>query len=627
MLKINVSKLNSELIDGIKILSCFYAFKIDDGGIVLTEDKITDGFEIISDGKRCTIKYSEKVLFFTAFSYLLQYKKCSFSIKRQTIARRGIMRDSARNGILSVNGLKELATYSALLGYNYIQIYSEDLLDLDKYPYFGCYRGKYTKNEIKEMDDYCRKFGIELIPCIQTLAHLSHLFRYDAFDDVHDIADILLTDDENTYKLIETMIDFAAENFSSREINIGMDEAHLLGQGKYAEKFGDKQDRSDIFFNHLNKVAKICRSKGLKPSIWSDMVFKVAFDDKNQQAYTGVRSKITDSNLKHKLPENVKLIFWDYYHTEKNFYDEMFFSHYQLTDDIAFAGGAWTWSGFAPLNTVAENRLEPAILSVIENKCNDFLLTSWGDGGGECLCMNMASTMLFVAERLQGETEIKQLNERAKIIFGNSYEELKNIEIVNRTNYDSAREISSVCNPSKYLLYNDLFLGIMDAHTRPEMAKAYEKNSKILKKTIKNGNKLKIYIEPIYRLSRCLEIKSLLGVELYKAYKDKNIKKLKYILHKTLPKCIWRMDKFFEKYRKAYLNCNKNFGSEVMDIRFGGMKKRLENIKGRLSEYIEGKAKIIEELERKRFTPRSFDEKGKDIEYNSFSQSFTGGKI
>lgn len=624
MLKIDISKLDKDLIKGVKILSSFYHFKIGKGGIILFSEKISKGFEIENANNRCTIKHASKVLFFTAFSHLLQYKKKPFMVKRDTIKNLGIMRDSARNAVLSVDGLKELALYSAMMGYNYIEIYAEDLFELKEYPYFGLNRGRYTKEEIKEMDKYCQIFGVELVPCIQTLAHLPHLFRYDYFNDVHDIADILLIDEYKTYKLIDTLITFISQNFSSKRINIGMDEAHLFGQGQFAERFGNIRSRAELFLKHLNKVVEICRSKGFSPSIWSDMIFKVAFNVYSLQAYEGIQGEISEV-IKNNFPKGVQLIFWDYYNTDKKFYDTILSYHYLISHNIAFAGGVWSFSGFAPLNSISEERLSPAISSVIENKCNDFLLTSWGNGGGESHCMTAASTMLFVAEKLTGNCELKYLNERAKTIFGNTYEQLKSIEIVDRTSTKNGLKQGNVVNCSKYLLYNDPLLGIMDVHARMEMKQAYKENSKLLKKVAYGKGKLNRYFKPIYKLSRCLEIKSTLGLEITNAYQNQDVAKLKKIYRTVLPMCLKRVDGFFKEYRKTYLSCNKSYGVEVVDIRCGAIKKRIEYAKEKIKDYLDGKIENIEELEIKRFPPRSFDKVGEDIEYNSFSQSLTGG--
>ena len=138
-----------------------------------------------------------------------------------------------------------------------------------------------------------------------------------------------------------------------------------------------------------------------------------------------------------------------------------------------------------------------------------------------------------------------------------------------------------------------------------------------------NG-KLKEYIEPLYKLSRALEIKGALGLELSKAYKENNLELLKKLTQVDLTECIKRMDDFFSCYRTAYIKCNKSYGSEILDIRFGGMKHRLRRVYEILADYIDGKTDRIEEFEINRMPPRSFDKAGEDILYNSFCQCLTG---
>jgi hypothetical protein len=57
-----------------------------------------------------------------------------------------------------------------------------------------------------------------------------------------------------------------AECYSSRNINIGMDEAHLVGRGKYQDLHG-YCDRTELLVRHLEKVAQIAEKYGLNSSI------------------------------------------------------------------------------------------------------------------------------------------------------------------------------------------------------------------------------------------------------------------------------------------------------------------------------------------------------------------------
>ena len=67
------------------------------------------------------------------------------------------------------------------------------------------------------------KFGIELVPCIQTLAHLATTLRWGYADGMKDTGDILLIDEEKTYEFIEEMIKTSRECYKTDKIHNGMD--------------------------------------------------------------------------------------------------------------------------------------------------------------------------------------------------------------------------------------------------------------------------------------------------------------------------------------------------------------------------------------------------------------------
>lgn len=79
------------------------------------------------------------------------------------------MPDCSRNGVPTPDMLKRMIRTMALLGMNEIFLYTEDTYELPEYPYFGAFRGRFSKEELKECDAYGELFGICLVPCIQTL--------------------------------------------------------------------------------------------------------------------------------------------------------------------------------------------------------------------------------------------------------------------------------------------------------------------------------------------------------------------------------------------------------------------------------------------------------------------------
>ena len=119
--------------------------------------------------------------------------------------RLGTMIDCSRNAVMNVTSLKKWVDILADLGYTSLLLYMEDTYEVENQPYFGYMRGRYTREELKEIDEYALSKEIEVIPCIQTLAHLGQIFRYRQYKDINDCADIFLVGDEKTYQLIDDM--------------------------------------------------------------------------------------------------------------------------------------------------------------------------------------------------------------------------------------------------------------------------------------------------------------------------------------------------------------------------------------------------------------------------------------
>ena len=247
----------------------------------------------------------------------------------------GVMIDCSRGAVYTVETLKKYFSMLAEMGYNSVQLYTEDTYEISGEPYFGYLRGRYSKEELKELDAYAASLGIELIPCIQTLAHLGGVTRWKKYENCTDTGDILLAEEEETYCLIEGMLQTCAECFTSRRINIGMDEAHAIGLGKYLDRHG-YQNRFEILLRHLCRVNEIAVRLGFRVMMWSDMFFRLA---NNGEYYNGVSQIPRD--ILSRVPQNIDFIYWDYYSLEKTHYDKMIETHKQFSNSVVFAGGAF----------------------------------------------------------------------------------------------------------------------------------------------------------------------------------------------------------------------------------------------------------------------------------------------
>ena len=184
------------------------------------------------------------------------------------------MVDLSRNAVMTVDQLEHFFVLCSKMGLNSCMLYMEDTYQIPDYPYFGYCRGAYSLEELKALDAFAETVGIELIPCIQTLAHLTNPLKWGFANGMRDTSDILLVEEEKTYQFLDRAISVIAAAFKTSKIHIGMDEAHDLGRGHYLTQHG-LIDRFDIMEKHLKKVMEICRNYQLQPMMWSDMFFRI----------------------------------------------------------------------------------------------------------------------------------------------------------------------------------------------------------------------------------------------------------------------------------------------------------------------------------------------------------------
>lgn len=65
--------------------------------------------------------------------------------------RLGVMVDCSRNAVMTVDIVKKFIDALSKMGYNMLMLYTEDTYEVDNQPWFGYLRGRYSKDEMKEI--------------------------------------------------------------------------------------------------------------------------------------------------------------------------------------------------------------------------------------------------------------------------------------------------------------------------------------------------------------------------------------------------------------------------------------------------------------------------------------------
>ena len=539
----------------------------------------------------------------------------------------GYMADCSRNAVARVDTLKKLVRQAALMGYHFIGLYLEDTLAIPEEPYFGYMRGAYTKEEIAEVVRYAALFGVEIRPYVETLAHLNQITRYEHYQKFIDTDDILLAGDERTYEFLDHYLKAVSDAFPSRRVNLGMDEAHMVGLGKYLDAHG-YQNRVEIIQKHLERVMEICRKYGLQPQMWSDMFFRLAFGGEYY-----VKDKPMAENV--KIPEGLELVYWDYYSADEEHYDDMLRQHRKMTDKVSFAGGVWKWIGFAPHNRYSAVIGKAALSSCRRNGITSVVMTGWGDNGGEASQFSILPG-LFEDARLVYEDNLPEAAFYA--LTGIRKEDYMKLDLSNPL---PARK-DRVNNAGKFLLYNDALLGIFDPLAQ-QLASGYyedaanqlsngyyEDAAKQLEQAVRDssGSSLCYVLKTQASLCRVLQDKANLGMVIRTAYDAGDREKLREIAEEAIPQLLGKLDRFYQDFRKQWMSENKAFGFEVQSLRIGGLRQRILEVQQRLEEYLSGEIAEIDELE-KPVLPFAYCE-GADVttlDYNQWNYIVTTAVI
>ena len=581
---------------GVLLLSSVSDIESGADGIPVFWQPLTH-LEVRWDGSRAFLGGSNTVQFFRGLGLLKEHlpQEKPFCIRQSPVfSALGASFDLSRNAVMTPEAMERMLCRMALMGYNEAYLYTEDTYELPGYPFFGYMRGRYTEDQIRRLDQTAALLGIELIPSIQTLGHLERFLHWESSAPFRDTPDVLLADEDRVYELIEAMFRQCRSCYRTDRIHIGMDEAMNLGLGEYLKKHGF-QNSFSIMLRHVERVRDLARKYQFRPMMWSDMYFRCASPDHNYyENEIEIPEWVTDS-----APDDVELVYWDYYHSEQSFYDRYIRLHQKFKAPLRFAGGMWTWLGPAIDYDVFFRTSYPALLSCVKHGIQNVMLTSWGDDGGEASPQSMLLGLQAYAEFDYEQTfELNRIAPRLFACTQADAQALSQISAFNKTGLLS--EDSDLPNGAKFLLYQDPLCGIYDLDVENMgFAAHYAALEKTFERYAMRGDRWQTLYQFYVLLARVLKNKAELGCGLRRAYLEKDTDTL-LMLSRQARTASADCSALLEQWRTLWLSECSPIGFEVLEIRLAGVSSRLKTAADRAEQYCLGTLSSIEELEQQR---------------------------
>lgn len=282
---------------------------------------------------------------------------------------RGFYHDVTRGKVPTLETLKSLVDTMAEYKLNSLQLYIEHTFELKEYEHCREKLGYLTKDEIRELEQYCKSKFIELIPSIATFGHLYHLLSSDKYKHLSELPDYVPTSHywkermfhhtinpelDESFEVIKSIIDQYLEVTTSDKFNICCDETFDLGNCVNKGK-----DKARLYIEFVKKIAEYLISKGKTVMMWGDIL------------------------LQHpecivELPEDMIFLNWNY---DKDPQEEQFEKIYKIGKRQILCPGTSSWNAFAEDVLIEEGNICTLAKYADKFNADGLLNTNWGDLG------------------------------------------------------------------------------------------------------------------------------------------------------------------------------------------------------------------------------------------------------
>ncbi|MDQ8188136.1 family 20 glycosylhydrolase [Pelagicoccus sp. SDUM812002] len=303
---------------------------------------------------------------------------------------RGYMLDISRCKVPTQKSLFELIDLLASLKYNQIQLYTEHTFAYRDHHRVWQEASPLSPTDIKELDAYCAKRFIELVPNQNSFGHMERWLRHPAYHHLaespggfeHPISGwkpfgSTLKPNAESAEFVDRLFSELLPNFRSRQLNVGGDEPWELGQG-FSKSEVTKRGKTRLYLDHLLRIQSKVHAHGCTMQFWGDII-------------------INQPELASELGPDVTALLWGYE------VDHPFTEHCQAMQaagaKFLVVPGTSSWNSIGGRLYTALPNIDQAADNAKRFSAKGLLLTDWGDNGHQQSHLLSIPPILQAAEK------------------------------------------------------------------------------------------------------------------------------------------------------------------------------------------------------------------------------------
>jgi hexosaminidase len=286
---------------------------------------------------------------------------------------RGVMLDVSRDKVYRLETLYMLVDELASWKVNQLQLYTEHTFAYQGHEVVWENASPMTPEDIQKLDRYCADRFIELVPNQNSLGHMTRWLKHPAYQRLVETDDPVQTPWGHIQKepfslapvlpetlaFIKSLYDQLLPNFSSKQINVGCDEAFDIGAGK-SKAAVEKIGKGQVYLNYLLALYSNLKQQGVQMQFWGDIILE-------------------HPELIPQLPKDAIALDWGYEGDHPFDVETKRFKESGIPFYVCPGTSAWNSLGGQVSNMLQNCR--SAAQAGLDNGAIGYLNTDWGDNG------------------------------------------------------------------------------------------------------------------------------------------------------------------------------------------------------------------------------------------------------
>ena len=467
--------------------------------------------------------------------------------------------DISRGPIVSMEYLKRLIPQMAECKMNAFSLYTEHTFKTKCHPDIAP-SDAFTAEEIKELEDFCRPYHIQIIGNQQCFGHFEEILCNPFYSHLADTKWNLNPAKEETYKFLEDHLREVAKAYKSPYFNINCDETESLGQG-YAKAYVDSIGAEKVYYQHINRVNRMLRPYRKRVMMWGDIADQ--------------HPEILDN-----LDKDIFLIAWSY--VGKNDFDDFLKPYKESGRSFFVAPGVSLSERVWPKHYEFRKNISNLCRDGYKNGALGVINTCWDDFG-ESLINSALYGLAWGAEMSWNAVSTDERNAEAN--FANHFFGSTSNTLINYL--DSISEISKIDDIGKFSALTEHITPFYPSQITDSTKKAnqllFEKLDRLeliewatVGKIKKNRGMIDNAIYSIMRMKWCT-LRNIARCQLYKTYNDPTEENVDFSQH-MINGLLWHLHQLKKEYVKVWNIESRPYWLDVNMKKYDDIARELQQL-------------------------------------------------